>query len=154
MGHASAAEIDAVGILRALRTAGERALAQLPERPQQVLLDGSYDWLSRPQPTLFDAADPAGAEPPPVRTRIKADLTCASVAAASVLAKTTRDTLMVELAGEYPTYGWDLNKGYASPEHRAALLAHGACPHHRRSWNLLGGDLADDPEPTRGPSVR
>ena len=152
VGHASAAEIDAVGILRALRIAGERALAQLPERPQQVLLDGSYDWLVPPAAHPVRRGRPRRApNRRPCRTRIKADLTCASVAAASVLAKTTRDTLMTELAGEYPTYGWDLNKGYASPEHRAALLAHGACPHHRRSWNLLGGDLADDPEPTRGP---
>ena len=68
---------------------------------------------------------------------MKADLSCASVAAASVLAKVTRDRLMVELAGSYPAYGWHSNKGYAAPEHRAALLEIGPCEEHRRSWHLL-----------------
>ncbi len=142
VGHASAAEIDAIGILRALRLAGARAFADLPERADLVLLDGSYDWISRPEPTLFD--EPDDAAPIPVRTRVKADLRCASVAAASVLAKTTRDALMVELARDHPRYGWELNKGYASPEHRQALLELGPCEHHRRSWNLLGGAFAAD----------
>jgi ribonuclease HII len=140
VGHASAAEIDAIGILRALRLAGERAFAALPERPQLVLLDGSYDWVTRPQPTLFDEPEPDGS-PLRVTTRVKADLTCASVAAASVLAKTTRDAMMVELSSAHPAYGGEVNKGYASPEHRAALLEHGPCVQHRRSWNLLGGEL-------------
>lgn len=141
VGHAYPQEIDDVGILRALRLAGERAFAELPVRPDRVLLDGNYDWLSRPAPTLFD--DPADAERdvPPVTTRIKADLRCASVAAASVLAKTSRDAIMVGLAQQFPAYCWDENKGYASPEHRAALLAHGPCVQHRRSWNLAGGEL-------------
>lgn len=146
VGHASAQEIDDVGILRALRVAGLRALAQLPERPAQVLLDGSYDWLSRPAPTRFDPAgapgwgDADGRVPPPVvTTRVKADLTCAAVAAASVLAKTTRDALMVELAAIHPGYGWEVNKGYASPAHRAALFVHGPCPQHRQSWKLGDG---------------
>ncbi|MGN6333616.1 MAG: ribonuclease HII [Motilibacteraceae bacterium] len=163
--HASAAEIDAIGILRALRLAGERALAQLPARPDLVLLDGNYDWLTRPAepPTLFDlaplelpaprgapAAAPRDAAPRPlgrapeasapvpleVRTLIKADLRCAAVAAASVLAKTTRDALMVELAARHPGYGWEENKGYASPSHQEGLQALGPCAEHRRSWNL------------------
>jgi ribonuclease HII len=144
VGHASAAEIDAVGILRALRLAGERAFAALPVRPDHVLLDGSYDWISRPAPTLFDddgaPSDPDAWEaPPPVTLRIKADLTCSSVAAASVLAKTTRDALMVDLARLHTHYGWELNKGYASPEHRDALQRHGPCEEHRRSWSIPGG---------------
>ncbi|HEY5136073.1 MAG TPA: ribonuclease HII [Candidatus Nanopelagicales bacterium] len=149
--HASAEEIDAVGILRALRLAGERALAQLPRRPDHVLLDGSYDWVSRPAPTLFDddglPADPdSWVAPPPVTVKVKADLTCSSVAAASVLAKTTRDALMVELAASFPAYGWDVNKGYASPEHLDALRAVGPCELHRRSWAIPGGrgDTAAD----------
>ncbi len=73
---------------------------------------------------------------PPVTTRIKADLTCASVAAASVLAKTTRDALMVELAASHPEYDWAANKGYASPAHQAALRSLGPCTQHRRSWNI------------------
>jgi ribonuclease HII len=140
--HASADEIDAIGILRALRLAGERAFAQLPERPDHVLLDGNYDWVSRPAPALFDedgsVAD-GWEEPPPVTVRIKADLTCSSVAAASVLAKTTRDRMMVELAERFPAYGWDVNKGYASPEHLDALRRHGPCELHRRSWAIPGG---------------
>jgi ribonuclease HII len=142
--HASAEEIDAVGILRALRLAGERAFAQLPVRPDQVLLDGSYDWVSRPAPALFDddgrPTDPdSWVEPPPVTVKVKADMTCSSVAAASVLAKTTRDALMLELAASFPAYGWDLNKGYASPEHLGALRALGPCELHRRSWAIPGG---------------
>jgi ribonuclease HII len=67
-------------------------------------------------------------------------MTCSSVAAASVLAKTTRDALMVEMAGHYPAYSWDVNKGYASPEHMAALRSLGPCEMHRRSWAIPGGD--------------
>ena len=143
--HASAAEIDALGILRALRLAGERAFAQLPVRPDHVLLDGKYDWVSRPAPALFDedgeVADlDAVVDPPPVTMRIKADMTCSSVAAASVLAKTTRDAIMVGLAAEHPEYGWEINKGYASPEHLEALRQLGPCAQHRRSWAIPGGD--------------
>jgi ribonuclease HII len=145
--HAQPEEIDAVGILRALRLAGERAFAQLPVRPDHVLLDGSYDWITRPEPALFDedgaVADlDAAYDPPAVTIRVKADLSCSSVAAASVLAKTTRDALMVELAGRHPGYGWELNKGYASPEHLAALRELGPCTAHRRSWSLPG--VGDD----------
>ncbi len=142
--HASAEEIDAVGILRALRLAGERAFAALPVRPDHVLLDGSYDWLTRPAPTLFDVdgtlSEPdIWVEPPPVTVRVKADMTCSSVAAASVLAKTTRDAIMVEMAAGHPAYGWELNKGYASPEHLEALRTLGPCEQHRRSWAIPGG---------------
>ncbi|MBI1377769.1 MAG: ribonuclease HII [Frankiales bacterium] len=150
--HASAEEIDAVGILRALRLAGERAFAALPERPDHVLLDGSYDWVSRPAPALFDddgaPSDPdAWSAPPPVTVRVKADMSCSSVAAASVLAKTTRDALMVGLAARFPAYGWDVNKGYASPEHLEALRAHGPCEEHRRSWAIPGGRDREGLEP-------
>jgi ribonuclease HII len=63
-------------------------------------------------------------------------MTCAAVAAASVLAKTTRDAFMVELANEYPQYGWAENKGYSAPDHLAALRVHGPCDQHRRSWSI------------------
>jgi len=142
--HASAQEIDDLGILRALRLAGERAFAQLPHRPDHVLLDGSYDWVSRPAPALFDESgevvDPDDwTVPPPVTVRVKADLSCSAVAAASVLAKTTRDAIMVGLAAEHPAYGWDVNKGYASPDHLDALRRLGPCAQHRRSWAIPGG---------------
>jgi ribonuclease HII len=135
VGHASAEEIDDVGIIAALRRAGMRALARLPERPDAILLDGSHDWLTPPaQDSLF--ADSPFDPVPPVTMKVKADLTCASVAAASVLAKTDRDALMVALATEHPQYGWVDNKGYASPEHMDALRALGPCEQHRRSWRL------------------
>jgi ribonuclease HII len=147
VGHASAAEIDAYGILRALRLAGERAFAALPVAPRLVLLDGSYDWLTRPEepPALFDVVpSPREGQTPEVTTMVKADLRCASVAAASVLAKTTRDALMVDLARDYPRYSWAANKGYASPEHLDALRADGPCEEHRRSWNLKALAMRED----------
>jgi ribonuclease HII len=134
VGHASAAEIDEVGIIAALRRAGLRALSSLPARPDAVLLDGSHDWLtSPPQASLLDDLPD---DVPSVTTKVKADLTCASVAAASVLAKTERDAIMAAMADRHPLYGWSENKGYASPGHVAALQAHGPCEEHRRSWNL------------------
>jgi ribonuclease HII len=135
VGHASPAEIDEVGIIAALRRAGMRALAALPSAPDRILLDGSHDWLTPPaQASLLDSDD--ATHVPPVTTRVKADLTCTSVAAASILAKTARDSIMVDLAVAHPGYRWDENKGYASPEHMAALRERGPSPLHRRSWNL------------------
>jgi ribonuclease HII len=137
VGHASAAEIDDVGIIVALRRAGHRALAALPDTPDAILLDGSHDWLTPPeQGSLLDEPGSVEALPATVTTRVKADLTCASVAAASVLAKTERDALMVELSKRHPDYGWTENKGYASPDHIAALQRRGPCDEHRRSWRL------------------
>ncbi|WP_371744619.1 ribonuclease HII [Georgenia sp. TF02-10] len=148
VGHASPAEIDAHGIIAALRLAGRRALAELAAAgvlPAVVILDGSHDWLSEPADLLgpLEAAVPVpgtdrAVPVPPVRTQVKADAGCAVVAAASVLAKVTRDRLMVTLHEDHPGYGWAGNKGYASPEHVAALGAHGPCPLHRRSWHLPG----------------
>lgn len=153
VGHASAAEIDAVGLVAALRLAGTRALAAVAGEllPGYVILDGNQDWLSVPvQPELgfgdvrnFGGvlpapvlAAPAGA-PMTVRTRIKADLTCLSVAAASVLAKVERDAMMVELAAEFPQFGWDGNKGYGTAAHRAAIAGHGPTDYHRKTWRLV-----------------
>lgn len=151
VGHASAAEIDAVGLMSALRLAGTRALAAVAAEllPGYVILDGNHDWLSVPAQTelAFEPVAPAARETAPVpavpegigmpvQTRIKADLQCLSVAAASVLAKVERDELMTRLALEYPAYGWDGNKGYATAAHRAAIREHGPCDFHRRSWNL------------------
>ncbi len=123
-----------------MRRAGRRALAGLPVQPDAILLDGSHDWLtSPPQGSLLDEPDPAGPLPATVTTRVKADLTCASVAAASVLAKTERDAIMGELSVRHPDYGWHENKGYASPDHISALHEHGPCDEHRRSWRLPVG---------------
>lgn len=150
VGHAWPAEIDRIGIMAALRLAGGRALAQLDLQPDLVLLDGNHDWLTDPaREGLLGFADPGRAPPVPVRTMVKADMRCSSVAAASVLAKVIRDAHMVQAAREagYGRYGWDGNKGYAAPEHLAALREHGPCDHHRRSWNLTGApDEGIDPE--------
>ncbi|GAB2984584.1 ribonuclease HII [Nocardioides montaniterrae] len=138
VGHASAAEIDALGIIAAMRLAGHRAIGALQQAPDLILLDGNHDYLTPPvQDELFP---PAGllAAIAPVRTLIKADLKCAAVAAASILAKTARDAILVELAGDHPAYGWAENKGYSAPEHIAALAEHGPTPHHRTSWSLPG----------------
>lgn len=139
VGHASAAEIDEVGIIAALRLAGVRALAATGARPDLVILDGNHDWLTEPgEVGLFAFSDETRVTTPPVTTLVKADLTCSSVAAASVLAKVTRDAIMVGLGGEHPAYGWVENKGYAAPEHLDALRVHGTCAWHRRSWRLPG----------------
>jgi ribonuclease HII len=104
------------------------------------VLDGKHDWLSTPSLDLFAAADALddGAPEPAVRTLIKADMTCTSVAAASVLAKVERDAILVELAQRHPEYAWDQNKGYSAKAHMDALGLHGPTPQHRRSWNLPG----------------
>ncbi|MBX7445654.1 ribonuclease HII [Arthrobacter sp. MAHUQ-56] len=152
VGHASAQEIDALGIIAALRLAGTRAWRSILAAgvlPELVLLDGSHNWLSpAEQPSLFDQPAPEADCNAPVHTRIKADMQCLSVAAASVIAKVERDHHMRELHQEYPAYGWDINKGYATAAHRDVLRAAGATPYHRVSWRLLGGELqdADDPD--------
>ena len=126
IGHASPTEIDDVGIVGALRLAGLRALAQAEATcgPIDVLLlDGSHNWLT-PRADLD------------VHMVVKGDETCASISAASVLAKCERDRLMVELALDGPAYGWEGNKGYGSAVHLAALRDHGPSRHHRLSWKL------------------
>lgn len=144
VGHSSAAEIDRIGLIAALRLAAERAVSQLSSVPDWVLLDGNHDYLTIGDDRgLFDVA----VEEPrrwrcrvPVRTLIKGDLKCASVAAASVLAKTERDAILVRLAEQYPQYGFEENKAYSSPQHHAALLEYGPSAVHRCSWNLPGRD--------------
>lgn len=147
VGHASPEEIDAIGIIAALRMAGRRALNALSAPVDAVLLDGNHNYLSTPavvaaqseDPPLFDVL-PATVGPaePAVHVRIKADLTCAAVAGASVLAKTERDRLLVEMHPAYPVYGFRENKGYGTPEHVAALREYGPSSVHRRSWRLPG----------------
>jgi ribonuclease HII len=136
IGSATAAEIDRYGLTIALRLAGHRALSRLALLPEVVLLDGQRDWLTPPeQPGLVAPVYPEVIVPP-VRTLVKADRLCASVAAASVLAKVDRDVLMVELAKRYPGYGWEINKGYATPGHLDAIRRMGQSSQHRHSWSL------------------
>lgn len=130
VGWASAAEIDEVGIIRALGWAALRALAELraagvvPE-DAVIILDGNHDYIT-----------PAGGAGLRVQPIIKADRDCASAAAASVVAKVARDDLMTRLHDEHPAYRWERNKGYASTAHRAAIRSHGLSPHHRASWAI------------------
>ena len=121
-GWSAPAEIDEVGMTEALRRATRRALEALSPRPDAVLLDGPHDFLGRPWR---------------VRTQVKGDLTCVSVAAAAILAKVRRDALMADLAEEFPGYGFERAAGYPSPVHRATLADLGPTPHHRMSWAYL-----------------
>ncbi|MCX7889394.1 MAG: ribonuclease HII [Rhodobacteraceae bacterium] len=119
IGLASAAEIDSLNILRASHLAMCRAVAALGRAPDHVLIDGNM--------IPADLGLPAEAV-------VKGDARCLSVAAASILAKVTRDRIMVDLAQQFPAYGWDRNMGYPTAEHLAALKRHGPTPHHRRSF--------------------
>lgn len=144
VGHAWADEIDDVGLTAALRRAGLRALEQAQRvcgPIDALLLDGSHNWLRPSTPDLFSNSaedDALGAvlSDAPVRTIVKGDQTCASISAASVLAKCERDRIMIELAGRHPHYGWDSNKGYGAASHLQALRMHGPTPVHRVSWRL------------------
>ncbi|GAA1753742.1 ribonuclease HII [Agromyces humatus] len=127
VGEASAAEIDELGIMACLGLAGARAFAAL-ELPVDaidlpLILDGNHDWLSG-----------AIAHRARVSTRIKADRDCASVAAASVIAKVHRDGGMRRAHEATPLYAWDENKGYSSRAHFAAIDEHGASDLHRKTW--------------------
>ncbi|MGV1004344.1 MAG: ribonuclease HII [Candidatus Nanopelagicales bacterium] len=143
VGHAEPAEIDELGIIACLRLAAVRAFAQLPAPADIAILDGNHNYLraraagAGEQLSLFapEQVEPVN-QPATVLTRIKADMSCSTVAAASVLAKVTRDELMITRAGAAPHYQWNINKGYASPEHLAALREHGPCGQHRQSWSL------------------
>lgn len=122
LGHASPEEIDSLGMTAALRLAAGRALADLPERPDAIILDGKHNYLG-------------GAWR--VRTVIKGDQSCVAVAAASVIAKVRRDAAMAELGVEYTPFAFADNAGYPSPVHRAALEELGPTAQHRLSWSYL-----------------
>lgn len=143
VGSVSPREIDEWGIAHALGVAALRALDEV-ERSLGLgeghrvgaILDGPSDYITKALDT-FDA--PAMPVAPLVRTRVKGDQHCATVAAAAVIAKVTRDRMMVELAAEHPeweAYGWAGNKGYGSAAHRAAIKELGPTPWHRLSWHL------------------
>lgn len=117
----SAEEIDQLNILWASVTGMQRAVLRLNPRPDFLLIDGNK---FRP----FDGFE--------YQTVVKGDATFASIAAASVLAKTYRDEHMRRLALEYPEYGWDRNMGYPTREHIDAIIRHGYTPHHRKSFHL------------------
>jgi ribonuclease HII len=115
---ASVAEIDALNILQATLVAMRRAVEALAPAPAEALIDGNQ------VPRLSC----------PARAIVKGDRDIAAISAASILAKTARDAVLLELHGEYPLYGFAQNKGYGTPEHLAALAQHGPCAAHRRSF--------------------
>ncbi len=137
VGHSTIAEINNLGIITALRMAATRACAQLREQGfaiDAVLLDGSHNWWSEQLLGETEVDLPAV----PVTTMVKGDAKCAVVAAASVLAKVERDTLLEKLHLEFPQYDWQNNKGYSSPKHIVALKEYGASIYHRTAWKLPG----------------
>ena len=118
IGIATHEEIDEINILQATYLAMERALEALSVKPELALIDGNR-------------AKDFGL---PVETVVKGDSRSASIAAASILAKVTRDDMMLELANTYPQYGFEIHKGYGTKAHYAALDAHGISPIHRMSF--------------------
>lgn len=119
----SAEEIDKLNILWASVTGMQRAVKKLNPQPEFLLIDGNK---FRP----FDQYTRKDYE-----TVVHGDATYACIAAASVLAKTYRDEYMVELAKQFPQYGWETNKGYPTPEHIAAIKKYGMTEHHRKSFH-------------------
>jgi ribonuclease HII len=119
IGIAGVDRIDSENILNATLWAMADAVAQLPCRPRLVLVDGNK------VPPQLDCAS---------RAIVRGDAKCLSIAAASIIAKVARDTIMVELARDYPAYGFERHKGYGTAEHHAAIERHGVTPHHRRSF--------------------
>ena len=118
IGVISPERIDEINILQATFLAMERALGQLAVKPDLVLIDGNRE-------KNFGI---------PVKTVVKGDSLSANIAAASVLAKVSRDDFMLEMAKQYPQYGFDIHKGYPTRAHYDALRAYGACPIHRMSF--------------------
>jgi ribonuclease HII len=119
IGMASPATIDRINILQSTFAAMHEALSGLPLTPELILVDGNR---FRPYRDI------------PHRCIVRGDATERAISAASILAKTTRDDLMLMLHREYPHYAWDRNKGYPTAEHRAAITTHGLTPHHRRTF--------------------
>lgn len=143
VGMVSAADIDQINILNASLLAMHRAVAQLKLTPEHLLIDGNRfrRWQQLPLSRLHDKDTFAGKYLDiPATTIIKGDGLYLSIAAASVLAKTYRDDLMVELHQKYPQYHWDENKGYPTEAHQKAIREFGVTPWHRMSYRPIAGD--------------
>lgn len=121
-------EIDQINILKASIYGMQRAIDRLSIRPELILVDGNR---------FYPYKDPASGNAIPHKCIVKGDATYASIAAASVLAKTYRDDFMRKAAKKYPGYGWEKNMGYPTKEHREAIAALGITPLHRKSFRLL-----------------
>ena len=133
VGHASNDECDDLGMSAAQRLAARRALDALGIEVDRVLLDGNWDFVGGGR----------------ARTIVRGDATSLSIAAASVVAKVTRDRIMRDAEARFPGYGFAASKGYPSPVHREALAERGATTFHRRSWSFMDG-LPPAGEPARG----
>lgn len=138
LGSASADEIDAWGLRLALAVAATRALELLTIVPTYALIDGSFNLLSSPLDVGFGVAPPSPLRyvTLPATTIVKGDQRSATIAAASVLAKVHRDSVMVALHEAHTEYQWASNKGYGVPAHLEAIRRHGLSSHHRRTWHL------------------
>lgn len=121
VGHATHTECDELGMSRAQRLAAARALQGLGVGVDHVLVDGPWDFVGSHRTTCI----------------VKGDRVSLSIAAASIIAKVTRDQLMIEEAANFPAYGFDSNKGYPSPGHVSALSGYGPTSIHRRSWAFM-----------------
>jgi ribonuclease HII len=121
VGHASQVECDTLGMSAAQRLAAQRAIDGLGLTPDHVLIDGKWDFVGGGN----------------TQRLVKGDAKCLSIAAASILAKVTRDRLMRDEAEHFPGYDFDLNKGYPCPRHKTALKAWGPTSIHRRSWIFM-----------------
>lgn len=119
VGHASAQECDELGMSEAQKLAARRALEELGHTPDHVLVDGNWDFVGGAQRI------------------VGGDRSSLSIAAASILAKVTRDRMMKEVAPSFPGYNFEANKGYPCPTHKAALQAAGPSSIHRRSWVFM-----------------
>ncbi len=128
VGLASVEEIDRMNILRASHLAMRRALGALPVPADHALIDGNLV----PQDLTI-----------PAEALVKGDARCASIAAASIVAKVSRDRIMVDLAQQYPAYGWDRNAAYPTRSHLQALRDFGVTPHHRRSFRPVHNILVE-----------
>lgn len=126
VGVADVRRIDRCNILRATMWAMQRAVAALPCPPSSVLIDGNR----------------APEMPCRSQTVVKGDARCLSIAAASIVAKVTRDRMMREIAGSYPEFGFAKHKGYGTKEHLEAIQRFGVTPHHRRSFKPIMDALA------------
>jgi len=127
--EASIEEIDRLNILHASLLAMERAVLNLPKHADYILIDGNKT------PSALKGR---------ATTLVKGDTRSLSIAAASIVAKTWRDRLMVDLAQQHPGYGWDHNAGYPTPEHLEALRNLGVTPHHRRTFRPVHNILYQD----------
>ena len=142
VGHATVAECAELGMADAQRVAARRAVDGLGLDVDHVLVDGSWNFL-KPHPDGTGGTDEPGGtgadrgDGPNVTTIVRGDASSLSIAAASVVAKVTRDRLMVEAARCYPAYWFASNKGYPCPRHVAALAAWGPCAIHRRRWVFM-----------------